>query len=107
MQFEECNVLPYAGPCSAPKCHHVLVHVVCAHWVHPAIRVEFVRILTEDSLIKMHDGCVDSNRVAFGDELSAKLDAPAWDGSWQGCIGEALEQKFSCVRWKMKRGALA
>lgn len=83
VQLDAGDVLAQARPRAEAKRHHVLVHVVSALLVEPAVRVERVGILAKDLLVLLHDGSVAADDIAAWDELSAERYAFLRDDSWQ------------------------
>lgn len=83
VQLDACDVLAQARPGAEAKRHHVLVHVVRALLVEPAVWVERVGVLAKDLLVLLHDGRVAADDVAAWDELSAERYALLGDNTWQ------------------------
>lgn len=83
VQLDAGDVLAQAGPRAEAESHHVLVHVVRALVVEPAVRVERVRVLAEDVLVLLDDCRVAADDVAAGDELAAERYSLFGDNSWQ------------------------
>lgn len=83
VQLEAGDVFAQAGSRAKAKRHHVLVHVVRALLVEPAVRVERVSVLAKDLLVLLYDGRVTADDVAAGDELAAEHHSLLGDDPWQ------------------------
>lgn len=83
VQLDAGDVLAQARPGAEAERHHVLVHVVSALLVEPAVWVKRVGVLAKDLLVLLHDGSVAADDVAAWDELSAGGYALLGDNTWQ------------------------